>query len=159
MEIKNIQNKKYIIGGVVFFAVLLIVGFFIMSGSKKTTEETSKKDVLPVSEVIPTIDSSVKVDLVSQKSNKEVLLTIKDIPSGTIDIEYELSYLAKKTLPKGVLGTVDVSGKTNIEKTITLGTCSSGTCVYDEGVDTVKVSLKFNNDSGSKIFEKEFSLN
>lgn len=155
METKN--NKKYIIGGVVFFLVLVVGGFLIMFNTKKETVTQDKKEVLTQSEVIPTVDSSVKVELTSE-NNKEVTLDINSIPEGTLDIEYELSYITGKNVPKGVLGTIDVSGKSSVERKITLGTCSSGTCVYDEGVTSIKVSLKFNNDSGSKIFEKEFPL-
>lgn len=156
-NIKKDKNKMYMIGGVIFFVLVLVVGFFIMNGSKSEVAQSTTQNVLPESEIIPTIDSSVKVDVKAQNLNHEVVLTIDGIPAGTTEIEYELSYLAKKTLPKGAMGTIEVTGN-SIKRTITLGTCSSGTCVYDEGVESVEVSLKFNSASGSKSFKKEFPL-
>lgn len=152
------KNKMYMIGGVVFFIIVFVIGFMVMNNSKKDVVQNTTKDVLPESEIVPTIDASVKVDLKAANNNHEVILTIDGIPADTTDIEYELSYLAKKTLPKGAMGTVEVKGSNSIEKKITLGTCSSGTCVYDEDVESVEVSLKFNSESGSKSFKKEFAL-
>lgn len=155
----NLFKNKNIIALLVV-TILLIGGVFIRvktSQQKKVKEETKKQEVLPKTEVIPTIDSSVLVDLTS-KDGKEAILTIKNIPSGTSTIEYELSYFAKGDLPKGVVGTIDVEGENGIERKITLGTCSSGSCVYDEGVTSVKVNLKFEGDYGSRLFEKEFEI-
>lgn len=152
------KNKMYMVGGVVFFIIVFVIGFMVMNNSKKEVAKETTKEVLPESEIIPTIDSSVKVDLKAENNNHEVVLTIDGIPTGTTDIEYELSYLAKKTLPKGAMGTVEVKASNSIEKKITLGTCSSGTCVYDEDVESVEVSLRFNSESGSKSFKKEFAL-
>lgn len=161
MKIEELlKNKKAVAVGIVIF--ILIFGFIgvqiASKGSKKQESKTEKEGVLPESREIPTVDASVKVDLASVKNGREVLLSIDGIPDGTAEIEYELSYLAKGDLPKGVIGTIKMNSKNSIERQITLGTCSSGTCIYDEGVQSVKVSLKFNGDYGSKIFEKEFDL-
>jgi len=115
--------------------------------------------LLPEGEVFPTVDASTTVELKADRLKREVTLTIEGIPSGTTDIEYEMSYIAEGDLPKGVIGTIEVKGKTTIEKTgITLGTCSSGACVYDKGVKSIKVALKFNGAYGSRSFEKEFDI-
>jgi len=144
----------------IFFGIIVIIGLivlFVSFNKPKPKQEEPQDDVLPKSEIIPTIDASVEVVLIS-KSNKEVILTIEKIPSGTTSIEYELSYLAKGDLPKGVIGTIVVENDESIERSITLGTCSSGKCVYDQGVEKIKVSLKFIGNYGSRLFEKEFEL-
>lgn len=156
---KTSQNQKIIVAVIVI--ILLLGGFFLLknkSGNQKTQSETTD-DALPNTEVLPTVDSSVIVDLKADRLKREVTLTIDGVPTGTDTIDYELSYLADGDLPKGVIGTIEVKGKKSIEKSgITLGTCSSGACVYDKGVKSIKVSLKFNSDSGAKIFEKEFDI-
>jgi hypothetical protein len=45
-----------------------------------------------------------------------------------------------------------------VSREITLGTCSSGKCVYDKNVSKVTVTLKFASDKGASKFQKEFSL-
>lgn len=156
---KNQAGNKnlLLIGGVVIVLLILVGGYFVMS-SKSNKKAVQTEDVLPSEEAIPTVDSSVMVDLKATTGNKEVILTIKNPPKDTESIEYELSYLSKGTLPKGVIGTINLEKPGDIERKITLGTCSSGTCVYDTGVESVKVSLKFNSPSGSKAFEKEYKL-
>lgn len=137
--------------------IIVLVILFITLNKPKPKNEEPQEDVLPKSEIIPTVDANVEVMLIP-KSNKEVVLTINKIPSGTTSIEYELSYLAKGDLPKGVIGTIPIETEENIERSITLGTCSSGKCVYDQGVESIKVSLKFVGDYGSRVFEKEFRV-
>lgn len=150
------KNKKVMISFGI--TIIIIIILFILSFNKpKSQQEESQEDVLPKSEIIPTVDASVIVDLTS-KNNKEVFLSVKNIPAGTADIEYELSYLARGDIPKGVIGTIALEDEKTIERKITLGTCSSGRCVYDQDVKKVKVSLKFNGDYGSRLFEKEFEI-
>jgi len=154
-----LKNKKMFI--VLSIVSILLIGGVILkvksSQQKKTAEEVKKEEVLPKNEVIPTVDSTVLVNLTS-KDKKEAVLTIENIPNGTSTIEYELSYLASGNLPKGVMGEIEVENRSKIERKITLGTCSLGSCVYDKGVTSIKVNLKFNGEYGSKLFEKEFGI-
>ena len=154
-----LKNKKMVL--VLLIVSLLVVGgvfLKVKSSQRKTVEEEiEKEEVFPKSEILPTVDSSVLVDLVS-KDKKEAVLTIKNIPNRTSAIEYELSYFAKGDLPKGVLGTINVEGEKEVERRITLGTCSSGSCVYDQGVTSIKVNLKFEGEYGSSLFDKEFEI-
>lgn len=119
---------------------------------------TSEKEILPESELIPTVDASVLVSLTAQNRKREVVLKIKGILNGTQQVEYELSYQTTNDIPKGVIGTIDIENEKEIERKITLGTCSAGKCVYDEGVERIKVYLKFSGDYGSQLFDKEFTI-
>lgn len=159
-----LKNKKLIIitGGIIIIFLLVIITMNL--GKKQKPQVVKTEDVLPKSQLIPTIDSSVEVMLTSS-DKKEVVLEINKIPAGTATIEYELSYLTKEGLPKGVIGTINLEEENStlraegsIKRKITLGTCSSGRCVYDQGVENIKVSLKFNGDYGSRSFEKEFNF-
>lgn len=145
-----------IVGSII--VAVLVGGFILLGGSKGKNTSTNGDEVLPQSEALPTVDSSVKVELVADRARREVTLSVSNIPAGTDSIEYELSYDAEGGLPKGVIGTIEVDGKKSIERDITLGTCSSGTCVYDKGVTSIKVSLRFQSSKGASIFEKEFDL-
>ncbi len=150
------DRKKIIIAAVAIVAVVTI-SFVVLKTRKTQTKSAS--EALPTQELIPTVDSSVKVELSAKISGKEVILKISDIPKGTQSIEYSLSYDTKKQSMQGVIGTVTVEeGENEYEKDITLGTCSSGRCVYHEVVGTIKLSLKFIGDYGERIFEKEYEL-
>lgn len=155
-----IKNKKLLI--ILLSLTILLIGGVVLrfKGIKKREKKEGnlkRETVLPREEVLPTVDSTVSVNLTS-KDGKEVVLTVENIPLGTETLDYELSYLTSGNLPKGVVGTIEVAGKDKIERKITLGTCSSGTCVYDQGVKKIKVDLKFNGDYGGKLFEKEFEI-
>lgn len=166
------EYKKYaIIAGVVL--LLVIVGVFVFGRSKPQKQETSILE--PNTDVLPTVDSSVKVELKTIKKG-EASLTVDDAPGGTNLIEYELSYLVVNndfSGDEGEGGTVSQGaiGKCYLDKgswecgepgqegrKIVLGTCSSGVCRYHNITGPIKVYLKFTGDYGSKSFEKEFTL-
>ncbi|KKQ23591.1 MAG: hypothetical protein US40_C0002G0134 [Candidatus Roizmanbacteria bacterium GW2011_GWC2_37_13] len=148
------EFKKYImIGGLVI--LLLIVGYLIFARNKSIQQAT---DVEPTEEILPTVDSSVKVTLEGVSGNREVSLTVTNVPSGTDSVDYELSYQTASQGLQGVIGTVMTEGKSSIEKKLTLGTCSSGTCVYHQVVGKIKLTLKFSGEYGEKIFEKEYEI-
>ena len=152
------KNKKTIIIGIV--VVLIIVGIFYFMNKRTQTQTNKDQGVTPTEALIPTVDSSVKVTLEPSKGNKEVTLTLEGIPQNTNTIEYSLSYMTKSQGLQGLIGTITTSsGESSYEKSLTLGTCSSGTCVYHEVVGNIKMELKFSGSYGDKVMTKEFSLN
>lgn len=156
----DFQDKRVLIVAAVI--ILLIVGFVgsrLFLGSSDDERVQTTEETLPEVEVLPTVDSSVKVSIEPDSLKREVILAIDNIPPGTKSIDYELSYTAEGDIPKGVIGTFNLkAGQTAVEREITLGTCSSGACVYDEDVETINLSLKFTGPEGSSIFEKEFDI-
>lgn len=156
------KNKKIVIAATVI--IILLVGLLgIKIGSQNADKKTVEQEidsVLPDSEVIPTVDDSVEVEVSANSAVTELTLTISNFPDGTDVIEYELAYETESGLLQGIPGTIkNVSGKKSITRSgLTLGTCSSGTCKYDRGVNAVTATIKFVGDYGSKIFEKEFQL-
>ncbi|MCR4329694.1 MAG: hypothetical protein NUV65_04085 [Candidatus Roizmanbacteria bacterium] len=152
------MNKKIAAGAVVVF--IIVFGFvwwaiFGKSNNANTPEQTEK--VLVEGEVMKPVEKSVKVQLVRDSSGKKAILTIEGIPQKYTEIEYKLAYDTGAGVPRGVLGTIQVDGET-YEKDIVLGSCSTNICTYDEGVNEVDATLKFNSSSGSTIFEKKFKL-
>lgn len=149
------KKKMAIIGGTV---VLLVIGVLVFLQSKNV-KKIPPKAMIPTEELIPTVDSSVQVDLKTKIPGKEVVLTVKNMPKGSESFEYSLSYETKQQGTQGVIGTVVLNASDlSYEKDITLGTCSSGKCVYHEVVGKVMLSLKFAGSYGERIFEKEYSL-
>lgn len=165
------KNKLWIIlGGL--FVLVFIVGALVIGG-KKSAKQTAT-DSLPQEAIIPTIDSSVNVELKPTAKKGEATLTVQNAPSGTSGIEYTITYDALNAdtgeggagvVPQGVTGKCERSGSlwqcgepSLIGKKIVFGTCSSGVCRYHQIQGNVKVSLKFNGSYGDKIFEKDYVI-
>ncbi len=152
------MNKKVIVIISVLVG-LLILGFlttrFLSFGKKEPVE------IIPTpTTALPTISEDTSVNLMPLSGNKAVKLQIKGITSDIDTIEYELTYMASGGLMRGVLGKITLKGEKEITRDdIVLGTCSSGRCVYDIGVTSVDLALKFNSNTGeAKVFRKTYSL-
>ncbi|MDH7476419.1 MAG: hypothetical protein QHH09_03030 [Microgenomates group bacterium] len=149
------KNRKILIlAGLV---ILIILVLFMIVRPKQPDKSAEMISPTPQS-IIPTVDSSVKVDLESVSGNKEVVLTINNIPKGTQSIDYELSYATKSQGLQGIIGTIQIDNENEYKKTLTLGTCSSGTCVYHQVSGPIKVTLRFNGTYGQSLFEKDYQL-
>ena len=131
------------------------IGIFISQQKPKVVAQPQPKADLGA---IPTVDSSVTVTLEALQSNKEILLKSAGIPNNTTSVDYELSYDTKAQGKQGVIGTITDIKNNGFEKQMTLGTCSSGHCVYHEVVGAIQVTLKFTGDYGEKVLSKEFTL-
>jgi len=153
----NIKQKKVLIAIAIFIIFLLIfIRFFL---NNKKVQKTQEKEIIPTEAVIPTIDGSVQVNLTARIPGKEIVLSINSIPKGTNTVEYSLSYATRQQGLQGVIGTLEIKEtESDFEKDITLGTCSSGRCVYHEVLGMIKLNLKFSGSYGEKIFEKDYQI-
>lgn len=149
------KQKKMILIGITV-VVLIIASFWLIGRKSSIQKETS--DLEPTEEILPTVDDSVKVSLEGVSGNREVSLLVSNLPNGTESVDYELSYQTASQGLQGVIGTVPTDGESSFKKKLTLGTCSSGTCVYHQVVGKIKLTLKFSGNYGEKIFEKEYEL-
>lgn len=149
------EQKKYLIITITVIA-LLVIGYWLLGNRNKGNKQESKEP-LPTEMVIPTVDQSVRISLTDAGSGKEVLLSISNVPGETESVDYELSYNTAQQGLQGVIGTITGS-EDSYEKKLTLGTCSSGACVYHQVVGKIKLSLKFNGSFGEKVFEKEYLI-
>lgn len=166
-----LKNKMFLAVGIsIIILVIIIVIFFIR---KNKNNDLELQEQLTNTEVIPTVDSNVNVSLKEADKRGELLLTVSDAPSGTTAIEYQLTYDAVSReeggsiVPRGVIGKCiqQLSSKNtwscqqpNSGEAIILGTCSSGTCVYDNITGDINVQLKFIGSYGERIFEKDFKI-
>ena len=143
---------------VIGIAILALIsgGWWLVTFLTKPSQQVVQDDVKTE---LPPVDASVVVDLKTKADGKSVILTISKIPNNTESIEYELSYLTDKGLPKGALGKIDLKGKTDVTRDILLGTCSTGgKCTYDTGVKSVNLVLRFNSANATSQYTKEYPL-
>ncbi|OGK10529.1 hypothetical protein A2767_04685 [Candidatus Roizmanbacteria bacterium RIFCSPHIGHO2_01_FULL_35_10] len=151
------KKKLMVVGAVVL--TFLIIGGILISSRKTEIKKQEDGDLLPTEVVIPTVDKSVKVSLVSSSGGREVTLQITGIPSGTESVDYELSYQTAQQGLQGVIGTIQLKPEENeMDKNLTLGTCSSGTCVYHDVTGRIRLNLRFTGEYGDKVFEKEYQI-
>lgn len=149
------EKNKLFITGTIIIVVGLVLFFIFRRQPAQTVRQT---ETIPTEIIIPTIDSSVRVNLTAVLGKKDIKLKIEEIPTGTQSIEYELSYQTKSKGLQGIIGTITVNEEKKYEKNLTLGTCSSGTCVYHEVTGAIKLNLKFNGEYGERMFVKEFDI-
>ena len=143
----------WIIGGLMLLGIG--GGMLVSQQQPKKVDQVQKKEEV---DAIPTVDSSTIVALKSLQGNREIVLEGKGIPNGTSSMDYELSYDTKDQGKQGVIGTISTINGDSFEKQMTLGTCSSGRCVYHEVIGSIQVTLKFTGEYGEKILIKELSL-
>lgn len=147
---------------VVVLGIALIVGgvwFFTRSKEKVAPGGGTKKSQEQVVKELP-LEERPFVSLTPRLDGHEFHLIISNIPGGTDSVEYELVYKVASGVTQGVPGTVKLSGKTSLERDLLLGTCSSGRCRYDEGVEKGAFTLRLRDEDGKLItkLETEFHL-
>ena len=146
-------------------AGILILGFvlFKVFFNKKPVVVTPKIGGMlnnQEGQIIPTVDSSVRVDFSISSDKKDAILKVTGIPSGTKKIDFQLNYEEKTKGLQGAIGSADINGEKSYEKRIkdALATCSSGKCVYHIIIGNIKATLEFSGSYGTKIFEKEYPI-
>lgn len=151
----KLSKKTMMIVGGVLLVLFVFLGYKFLFGRKVMVN--NNEQTAPLDGVVPTIDSSVKISLTALPGKKEVMLSVKNMPLNTTGLEYILSYETVEGGLQGVNSTAEITGR-DFEKKITLGTCSSGTCVYHNIKDKVKIELIFKGNSGDKYFTKEYEI-
>ncbi len=153
IEMQNIlKDKKILIGGgIAFLIIILAGGYFVLFNNKSADNPQPDEE----QEVILTMSAEeIGLTLEMGEDGKEVIMNVENVEGITM-IDYELSYTSEGDIPRGAIGSVEVTGEP-IEKKITLGTCSD-VCHYDEGVSDIKIILKVTKADG-KVYQVEKSL-
>lgn len=152
-------NNKIIPIGIIIILVGIIAFGIYKLNAKTPLKPVVVNNVADEETIAPTIDTATQVEFTSLSGKREVLVKINGIPTSTETIDYELSYEEKEKGLQGVIGTIQITkSEKSVEKQITLGTCSSGRCVYHTVVGKIKVTLRFVGSYGSRIFEKEYDI-
>ncbi len=148
------KNKLLLLG---IAAVVLVVGvavyMFLRGGSSANPEipTTAEENVVEMKA------EDIGLKLAPINGGKEVEMTVTNlekVKSIEGSLEYEALEGAEK-VSRGALVTISEeeiteakSGSGEITRQITIGTCSSGTCKYDKGVEEVTAQLRVNLTSG-----------
>ena len=98
----------------------------------------------------------IGLSLTKSADDKKVILEVANT-EGVSGFDYELSYISKGDIPRGVIGHIDIKqiGK-SVKQEITLGTCSD-VCHYDQEVSNIKLILKVTKTNGT-VAQAEKSL-
>lgn len=136
--------------------VLIIAGGYFIFGRTSSPKQTAVPQVQE--EVIPTINpQDLGLTFTATDDKKQVSFGIKNTKDIS-SLDYEISYLAQGSIPRGIIGHIDVTSGTPVAKNnIDLGTCSSGRCKYDTGITNLKLILKVTKNDG-KVYQSEQAL-
>lgn len=143
------MNKKIlaIVAGLLLFVA---AGTYFVLGNKSKTVTTSPG---LQEQSVPTISASdIGLTLTPGADKQRVAIEVSktdDIQS----IDYELSYMAKGTLPRGAIGHIDVIKGKPAKAEVYLGTCSD-VCHPDTDISNIKAVLKVNKTDG-KVYQAE----
>ncbi|PIY68501.1 hypothetical protein COY90_05520 [Candidatus Roizmanbacteria bacterium CG_4_10_14_0_8_um_filter_39_9] len=156
---KTDKNNK-LVPAVVIFILASVIAFGIYKlNTKAPSKPVVTNGVTDEQTIAPTVGAGTQVEFSALAGKKEVLIKIEGTPTETETIDYELSYEEKEKGLQGVIGTIALTKKEQrVEKQITLGTCSSGRCVYHTVVGKIKLTLRFTGSYGNQIFEKEYDI-
>lgn len=147
--------KKNTIGLLVGGVLIVALGiFFFMSQQKPKVVEQVVENT--AEDVIPTVDASTKVEAEFFNGKREMQLQVSGMPQGTESVEAQIMYKTKQNIDQGTFGQIDVD--TGMSSKMTLGTCSSGRCVYHDVDGSIQVTIKFSGEYGEKVLTKDFSL-
>lgn len=147
--------KKNTIGLLVGGVLIVALGiFFFMSQQKPKVVEQVVENT--AEDVIPTVDASTKVEAEFFNGKREMQLQVSGMPQGTESVEAQIMYKTKQNIDQGTFGQIDVN--TGMSSKMTLGTCSSGRCVYHDVDGSIQVTIKFSGEYGEKVLTKDFSL-
>lgn len=158
------NDKRILIAAVVGVVIITIGGFFVF-GRKNNTTTLPEEQI----EQVESLDAStIGLKLVVKADKKNVRLIIENV-TGINHIEYEITYDADSRdkearaegvkVPRGFSDEKELSGTSSPfeSKDYFLGTCSSGTCVADAGVTSVKAIVKVTKVDG-KVYQSEASV-
>lgn len=145
--------------------VLVLVGSgvfaarsFLRSNSGPTPTPT------PVGIQIGNVPENTEVEVTVEKSTAKentILVKAAKLNNNYTGVAYEITYETSGSLQGVNSGTkpIDITGKSDYEKDVYLGTCSRNVCKPHTGVTSVSVVLQFINKNGqqSKV-SKDFPL-
>lgn len=163
-------HKNLVIVAVVAVILLLGIGGFLFFSQKSSEVPVENEYVSEDAIKIPASEIGLKLELSTDE--KKVRFTAAKL-EGVKSLEWTFNYDAdippdqrseadgqdRVSQAFGSLEPVDVSGKPSYTSEYReLGTCSSGHCRYDTGVEEVKLVLKMTKIDG-KTYQVEDSIN
>ncbi len=162
------KNKQLLIVGVVVLLLVVGGGFFFVRNSHQDDEventQTFEEDAISVS------PEEVGLKLTTKNNKREIKFSVsalKDVKTIEWDFTYDADIppeyqeeggSGKVTQRFGSSEPVDVAGKSSYESQYReIGTCSSGRCRFDTGVEEIHFVLKMVKTDG-KNYQVEDSI-
>lgn len=156
------NNKTlYIAVGVILLILLSIGGFFVFG--KNSSPEVVEEEMLTLESIDP---KEIGLSLNATEDGQNVILVLEKL-AGIKHFAYEITYEADSKDPearaegvkvtRGFSDEQDVTEETFESKEYFLGTCSSGTCIPDKGVGTIKAVVKITKTDDS-VYQSETEL-
>ena len=151
-KIKKISSKNIKIISVVLVVIIgLILKLTVFKKPKVTPQTLVVEQAQPLS-----IEEMPLVLLSPKEEGHELLMQIKGA-KNTDSLEYELIYELEDGLTRGASGEIELTQGEG-EKDILLGTCSRGTCKYDEGVIGGELTVSLKKGNKLRSFKTIFSF-
>ena len=162
--IKMNNKVVYAIVGAILVVLLGVGGFFVLGGKSTPAEENEE-----MVESIPSISAEeIGLTLELTPDGKNVVLKIAKL-DGIKKVEYEITYDADSRDPEAKKEGVKVPRGFSDEKEITdsstpyeskeyfLGTCSTGACISDAGIENIAAIVKITKSDDS-VYQSEVTL-
>lgn len=148
------MTKKLLIAGLAILVLIFLVVFIV----KKRGGGSASVLPTPTPEILQELllQDRPFASLTPRSDGKELALKISGIKDAAT-IEYELAYLSND-LSRGVIGSINLNGETEITRNLLLGTCSRNVCRYDEGVTSGSLILRLRGGGGNRKFASDFFL-
>lgn len=150
----KIKNKGLLAGIIAVVIVIGIAGYIFITGGSSSGPDiptTAEENVIEMKAT----DIGLVLKPINNGQEVEVTITnLEKVKSIEGSLEYEALEGSEK-VSRGALVSISEeevseakSGSGEITREITIGTCSSGTCKYDKGVEEVTAQLRINLTSG-----------
>lgn len=153
---KLMKNKMALAGIASVVLVVVVAGYMFVS--KQKAAKVPVVEQTPEEQGVLMKPEEIGLELTPNKAVTEVVMKITDVSKFT-HFDFEMSYDAivdGEPIPKGAIGSGDINpGETSIERKITIGTCSSGTCKYDKGVKKISFQIHLTLKDGTSALVKK----
>lgn len=151
------MNRVLPITIVVLVGLGVLTGaFWLLKGQSKPNPQVSETKGKEETLKELSINQRPYASLTPRADGRELHLIVTKLPKDAAAMEYELVYQVDSGITQGVPGNVkDLAGKSNVERDLLLGTCSSGKCRYDEGVEQGTFTLRFRDVKGKLVYKFE----
>jgi len=165
----KMKNKQVVIAVAAVVIVLLGVGGYLVLAQKNSKPPVDNSLISEDAIKIPASDIGLTMELSADEKKVRFTATKLD---GVKSLEWTFNYdadippdqqseadgAAKVSQAFGSLEPVDVEGKSSYSSEYReLGTCSSGHCRYDTGIEKVNLVLKMTKTDG-KVYQIEDSI-
>lgn len=152
------MKRVVLIAGIVVVVVLIFVGMrFLLRSSSQAPENTQ----IPTKVKEFSLEEKPYITLTPTVDGHRIILNLTRLPKEAKSVDYELVYTVENGKTQAVVGSFkNLENMQKLEKELLLGSCSSGKCRYDKGVEKGELVVALRNEDGSLLakFSSQFHL-